>query len=83
LAAGDKVSDVTAMLEKEVSPTVKLEMDENDAVLAFSDTLPGNDNEPKLDTTTEAEKLAEKRAQKELDELDSNDATMALGSLVQ
>ena len=83
MAAGDKVSDVTAMLEKEVSPTVKLEMDENDAVLAFSDTLPGNDNEPKLDTTTEAEKLAEKRAQKELDELDSNDATMALGSLVQ
>ena len=47
MAAGDKVSDVTAALEKEVSPEAKSEQDENDAVLAFSDTLPGNDNEPK------------------------------------
>ena len=83
MAAGDKVSDVTAALEKEVSPEAKSEQDENDAVLAFSDTLPGNDNEPKGDNTTENEKVAEAKAQKELDEFNNNDATMAFGSLVQ
>lgn len=82
MAAGDKVSDVTAALEREESPAAKTEQDENDAVLAFSDTLPGNDNEPKTEDTSLEEKAAEAKAEKELEDFNSNDATMAFGSLV-
>ena len=40
------MSQVTAELEKENSGGNKDAQDENDAILAFSDTLPGNANEP-------------------------------------
>jgi hypothetical protein len=47
IAGGNKVSQVTAEMEKESSSGVAPgQQDENDAILAFSDTLPGNDNEP-------------------------------------
>jgi hypothetical protein len=47
IAGGNKVSQVTAEMEKESSSGVTPgQQDENDAILAFSDTLPGNDNEP-------------------------------------
>ena len=53
LASGDKVSAVTAEIMKENSGPKQSEVNEDQAVLAFSDTLPGNDNEPKPVETDE------------------------------
>ena len=46
IAGGNKVSQVTNEMEKEASAQTTAQEDENLAVLAFSDTLPGNDNAP-------------------------------------
>ena len=46
IASGDKVSTVTAEMEKDQSHDHKQD-DEDSAILAFSNTLPGNDDEPK------------------------------------
>ena len=48
------MSQVTAELEKENSGGNKNTQDENDAILAFSDTLPGNANEPVAVASDEA-----------------------------
>jgi len=42
-------------------------LDENEAILAFSNTMPGNDDEPKYIEIDEKTKMQEKTAQKELD----------------
>lgn len=51
-------------------------------MLAFSSTLPGNENEPVevIEDKTVIEK--QKKAEKELAALNDNDATSAFGSLV-
>lgn len=46
IAGGEKVSEVTKALENEGKSTGK-DNDEDEAILAFSNTLPGNADEPK------------------------------------
>lgn len=45
IASGDKVSDITRELEN-VGQNLEKDNDEDNAILAFSNTLPGNDDEP-------------------------------------
>ena len=82
IASGDKVSQVTAEMEKSQTQTSKQD-DEDSAILAFSNTLPGNDDEPKVVETDQSKVEAEAKAQEELAALNSNDATSAFGDLVQ
>ena len=56
-------------------------MDEDDAILAFSNTLPGNDDEPKLIEVDEHARQMEEDANKELNKLSSDDATCAFSVL--
>ena len=58
-------------------------MDEDDAILAFSNTLPGNDDEPKLIEVDESERQREAIATKELEKLSQDDATSAFSVLAQ
>ena len=54
------MSAVTAEMEKENSSGVNPDVqDENDAILAFSDTLPGNANEPVAVQSDEVAQKAE------------------------
>jgi hypothetical protein len=76
------VSQVTAELEKENSGVSKDAQDENDAILAFSDTLPGNANEPVQVASDEAQQKAEAQAQKELASFEQNESTAAFAGLV-
>lgn len=82
IASGDKVSTVTAELEKDQTKTNKSD-DEDSAILAFSNTLPGNDDEPKVEVTDQNKIAEEAKAQAELAALNGNDATSAFGDLVQ
>ena len=47
IAGGDKVSKVTKMLEDENNKQQPKADDEDEAILAFSNGLPGNDGEVK------------------------------------
>jgi hypothetical protein len=58
-------------------------MDEDDAILAFSNTMPGNDDAPVTVQVDEKAMHAEKKAKKELDNLSDNDATSAFAALEQ
>ena len=82
IASGDKVSQVTAEMEKSQTQNNKQD-DEDSAILAFSNTLPGNDDEPKVVETDQKKVAEEAKAQEELAALNSNDATSAFGDLVQ
>ena len=57
-------------------------MDDDMAMLAFSSTLPGNDNEPVEVVEDKNAVVQRKKAEKELAELNDNDATSAFGALV-
>jgi hypothetical protein len=82
IAAGDKVSDVTKVLEQ--ADTVQDKSNEEDLdILAFSNTLPGNDGEPKRIEVDEATRIEEEKARNELEQLNNNDATSAFGVLAQ
>ena len=81
IAGGDKVSEVTKELEKDTQTQRKIS-DEDEAVLAFSNTLPGNDDEPIHVEINQKQAEAEKKAQAELAEFNSNDATSAFSALV-
>ena len=61
-----------------VNPAVQ---DENDAILAFSDTLPGNDNEPVAVQSNEVAKQQEAAAEKELANFENNESTAAFAGL--
>ena len=80
LAGGQKVSEVTKILESEDTKTQK-EVDEDEAILAFSNSLPGNEDEPKVIQLDEKAQLEQMAAQKELEQLNANDATSAFGVL--
>lgn len=69
-------------MEKDQSHDHKQD-DEDSAILAFSNTLPGNDDEPKTVETDVKALEAEKQAKEELAALNQNDATSAFGDLVQ
>ena len=59
IAGGQKVSAVTNAIEEENKNKDKKVDDEDMAVLAFSNTLPGNDDAPKVVETDESKKVAE------------------------
>lgn len=82
IASGDKVSEVAKALEN-VGQEVEKNEDEDQAILAFSNTLPGNDDEPKKIEVDEETKANQMIAERELDLLNSNDATSAFGVLAQ
>ena len=82
IAGGEKVSEVTKEIESGAE-TNKQDLDEDQAVLAFSNTLPGNADEPKLIEIDEKTRIQEAKASKELDLLNANDATSAFGVLAQ
>ena len=82
ISSGQKVSTVTQELEKD-DTIHQNQLDENEAILAFSNQMPGNEDEPKFIEVDERQKIKENTAQKELDELNSNDATSAFSVLAQ
>lgn len=82
ISTGNKVSDVTKAIEQQ-NATPKEDVDEDMAVLAFSNTLPGNDGAAPDVKTDPHELEQEAQAQKELDELSNNEQTAALASLAQ
>ena len=82
IADGDKVSDVARQLES-AGQNLEKDNDEDNAILAFSNTLPGNDDEPKFIEIDADTKKKEAVAMLELDELNSNEATSAFGVLAQ
>ena len=82
IAGGEKVSDVTKEMEASIEGQQK-DSDENDAILAFSNMLPGNEGEPKKVNLDEATVLAEQKAKAELAKLSQDDATSALSVLAE
>ena len=83
IAGGDKVSQITALMDKEAKSQDTKADDEDMAVLAFSNTLPGNADEP-IPVLVDNKKIEEEaKAKQELDQLNQNDATAAFGALVQ
>jgi hypothetical protein len=52
IAGGEKVSDITREMEN-MGKSLTKENDEDEAILAFSNTLPGNDDEPKKEEVNE------------------------------
>ena len=75
------MSDVTKALESQVEQPASTS-DEDDAILAFSDSLPGNEGAPKAVETDPNVIIAEKKAEAELEQLSSNDATAAFAGLI-
>ena len=70
-------------MEKAYKGTDTKETDEDEAILAFSNQMPGNEDAPKP-TFIDVDKIKkEKDANAELDALNNNDATAAFGALVQ
>lgn len=76
------MSDVARQLES-AGQNLEKDNDEDNAILAFSNTLPGNDDEPKFIEIDADTKKKEAVAMLELDELNSNEATSAFGVLAQ
>lgn len=85
IASGQKVNAVTDALEKEEKKEEKANPDAeiNDAILAFSDSLPGNDGAPKIVETDKEAEAKEDAATAELAQLYTNDATAAFANMVQ
>ena len=85
IASGQKVNAVTDALESESKKQAKANPDAemNDAILAFSDSLPGNDGAPKVVVTDKEEQEKEEAAAAELAQLYTNDATAAFANMVQ
>ena len=80
-AGGHKLSQVVSALEQDIKkpPTTN---DEDDAILAFSNTLPGNDDAPVEKKVDPAALAQQKKAEQTLSDLQSNPNTAALASLV-
>lgn len=66
IAGGDKVSKVTEMLEHQVESNKPKPDDEDQAILAFSNELPGNDGEVKVVVENKEEVEKHKKAEQEL-----------------
>lgn len=83
IAGGDKVSTITAEMDKENKKDEKPSNDEDQAILAFSYEQPGNAGAPVAVETDTNKIAAQKKAEAELAELSTNDATSAFAGLVQ
>ena len=83
IAGGGKVAQVTKAMEDEVKANAAKPDDEDSAILAFSDSLPGNDGAPVEVVEDPNKKAAEAQASAELAELYSNPATAAFANMVE
>ena len=85
IASGQKVDAVTKAMDEEtkVAQQADKDADANAEILAFSNTLPGNDGAPKPAMADDPAAAAqEQAAESELAELYSNDATAAFANMV-
>lgn len=82
IAGGGKVAQVTKAMEDEVKAKADKPDDEDSAILAFSNSLPGNDGAPVEVVEDPNKKAAEDKATAELAELYSNPATAAFANMV-
>ena len=82
IASGNKVSTVTDAMDKE-NETHPEQKDEDNAMLAFSYSMPGNEGEEKPEVVDQKAVDDEKTAQKELDKLNTDDSTSAFVGLLQ
>lgn len=82
IASGNKVSQVTDAMDKENEQRPESK-DEDNALLEFSYTMPGNDGE-EVKQPVDLKKLEEEqKAQKELEKLNTDESTAALVGLAQ
>lgn len=82
IAHGDQVSKVTKLLEDQNKQEQPKQDDEDEAILAFSNTLPGNDGAPVVVTQSKEEIEKQRAAEQELQQLQTSDATAAFANLV-
>ena len=82
IASGNKVSQVTDAMDKEIE-THPEQKDEDNTMLAYSYSMPGNDGEEKPEVVDPKAAEAESNAQKELDKLNTDDNTSAFVGLLQ
>ena len=84
IASGNKVSQVTDAMDKEIENHPAGESkDEDNAMLAFSYSMPGNDGEEKPQVVDQKAVEEENKAQKELDKLNTDENTSAFVGLLQ
>ena len=76
------MSTVTDAMDKEVE-THPEQKDEDNAMLTFSYSMPGNDGEEKPEVVDQKAVDDEKSAQKELDKLNTDESTSAFVGLLQ